>query len=130
MSRHLNRHTVLCAAPRVAGGHWSVGGHYPTFRDPAYDEYTACLHWTAPDGSYRIHTALRLFCDAGNEAGRDRMRQIMLERGYLVVHHRRAGETPERTYTRRLRVYRRRRNEGLPASIPNDPRHGHWPKEA
>lgn len=108
---------VMCAAPRVGGSVWSVGGSIPAFRHEGMDEASVALHLDRLGGVGFVY-ALRLLYPQ-QLGGYKATRALLVERGYLTPFRKRAMETLAQTAARRMRTYEQRWRAGLPASVPN-----------
>lgn len=108
-----------CAAPHVSGkGHWSVGGCCPSMRSEEHDEAHVFRLVSTDSCPYVTVDALRVFIPR-EQGGYGAADALLYERGYLVPFFKRSHETLERTAERRMRTYRSRVREGLPATVPN-----------
>lgn len=109
--------TIFCAAKRVGGGHWSVGGMIPSMSSEDHDEVSVFMFTDHTCGK-KLHPVKVLVAKA--EGGYDSMRMWLVDRGYLTPFIKRSMETATETNHRRLRTYAFRVRQA--ATTPNTAR--------
>lgn len=111
-----NPDLTYCAANRVGGGNWCVGGCIPSMQDRTQDE--THVFFPVRSDVYKTLSPVRILTPQ-SEGGHASQREWLVEHGYLTPFYKRSFETLERTMDRRFRTARSRLRAGLPVSIPN-----------